>query len=445
VDGDPQRIKWVLVVSINPGGIAGGSATQYFVGDFDGTRFIPDDNGAYNAPAGAVAQDFEAADYAGWTVTGDAFGAGPATGPLNGQQPVSGVEGVGFANSFHGGDGAVGTLTSPPFIAPAAHLNFKVGGGRQPRHPGEDLTTTSVDLLIDGAVVQSITGQDTEALDWASFDLRAHTGRQIQIRITDTSTTAWGHILADHFVIADAPALSSENDADWVDHGKDYYAAISWNDAPDNKRYMIGWMSNWEYANDVPTAPWRSAQSLPREVRLSEIDGDIRLIQAPVDSIQQLRRPPVVEQRNVAIRPGSHALAEQRADGAALDIEATFRPGNADRFGIKVRTGAGQETVIGYDSRTQHLELDRRRSGETQFSTGFGGIQRAPLPMRDGTVKLRILVDWSSVEVFGGQGQAVITDQIFPDPRSDGVQLFAEGGTAHLADLTLWRLSSFRN
>ncbi len=57
-------------------------------------------------------------------------------------------------------------------------------------------------------------------------------------------------------------------------------------------------------------------------------------------------------------------------------------------------------------------------------------------------MKLRILVDWSSVEVFGGSGEAVITDQIFPDPASQGVEVFAENGSVKLDQARVWHLGS---
>ena len=136
VDGDKNNIKWVLVVNINPGGIAGGSAAQYFIGDFDGTKFTADDNGVYTPPAGTVTQDFEGTDFGSWTARGTAFGAGPAAGTLGGQQTVSGFDGKGLANSFHSGDATTGTLTSPSFTVDSPYLNFKVGGGRHPHESG---------------------------------------------------------------------------------------------------------------------------------------------------------------------------------------------------------------------------------------------------------------------------------------------------------------------
>jgi fructan beta-fructosidase len=128
-DGDPATTKWVLVVNLNPGAIAGGSGGQYFVGDFDGTRFTADDAGPYTPPPGDILADFEGPDYGDWTTTGMAFGTGPARGTLPGQQAVSGFRGGGLVDSFIDFDGAQGTLTSPEFTLSRDSVNFLVGGG----------------------------------------------------------------------------------------------------------------------------------------------------------------------------------------------------------------------------------------------------------------------------------------------------------------------------
>ncbi|ELP63017.1 GH32 C-terminal domain-containing protein [Streptomyces turgidiscabies] len=595
VDGDTDDIKWVLVVNINPGGIAGGSAAQYFVGDFDGTKFTAEDNGTYTPPAGTVVQDFEGTGFGSWTATGTAFGAGPAAGTLDGQQTVSGFDGQGLANSFHSGDATTGTLTSPAFTVGSPYLNFKVGGGRHPHRPGRiladfdggtyggwtttgtafgsapatgtlpgqqqvsgfqggglvntflngDATTgtltspeftldkryvnfligggnhpvgaagptalellvdgqvvrsatgkdaealetaswdvsdlagkkarirvvddntgswghinadqivlsdtraqpgaqeTSVNLVVDGQVVRSATGSDSETLDWASFDMRPYLGKQARIQLVDMNTGGWGHILADRFTTASVPAKSVVQRADWADYGKDYYAAVSWEDAPDGERYMIGWMSNWDYAGAVPTSPWRGAQSIPRRMALRTVDGRVRLTSEPVDSVESLRQASPATATAATVTNTSTALVGPAAEGKALDIEATFSLQDAERFGLKVRTGAaGEETVIGYDTTTQELYVDRTHSGAVDFNSTFPGIQTAPLKAANGKIKLRILVDWSSVEVFGGDGEAVITDQIFPDPASQGVRVFAENGSVTLDKATVWHLDS---
>ncbi|MEY9994965.1 fructan beta-fructosidase [Streptomyces sp. V4I8] len=608
VDGDKNNIKWVLVVNINPGGIAGGSAAQYFIGDFDGKKFTAEDKGTYTPPTGTVMQDFESTDFGAWTTTGAAFGDGPAAGAVAGQGTVDGFDGKGLANSFHGGDAATGILTSPEFTVDSRYLNFKVGGGRHPHEPGTlleqgdppagtvladfeggsygDWTTTgdafgsapatgtlpnqqevsgfrgsglvnsylngdsttgtltspeftidkdyvnllvgggnhptgsdnptavellvdgqvvrsatgkdgealnwaswdvkdlagkkaqirivddntggwghinvdhimlsdikaqpvsqetSVNLVVDGQVVRSATGANSETLDWASFDLRPYADKKARIQVVDMNTAGWGHILADRFTAADAPAKSVVQRADWADYGKDYYAAVSWENAPGGKRYMIGWMNNWDYSGAIPTSPWRGAQSIPREMALRTIDGRIRLTSKPVNSVASLRRDPV-SATGVTVKNTVQPLIGPAAQGKALDIEATFSLKDAERFGLKVRTGAGgEETVIGYDPTTQELYVDRTRSGAVDFNSTFPGVQTAPLKAKDGKVKLRILVDWSSVEVFGGSGEAVITDQIFPDPAGQGVQVFAENGSVKLDQAVVWHLDSAHN
>ncbi|MGX1267400.1 GH32 C-terminal domain-containing protein [Streptomyces phaeoluteigriseus] len=606
VDGDPDNIKWVLVVNINPGGIAGGSAAQYFVGDFDGEKFTAEDKGAYTPPSGTVVQDFEGADFGAWTATGTAFGQAPAAGAVEGQGTVVGFDGKGLANSFHSGDASTGTLTSPSFTVGSKYLNFKVGGGRHPHvdgtvteqgpppegtvladfeggtygdwtttgdafgtapatgtlpnqqevsgfqgsglvntflhgdsgtgtltspeftidrdyvnflvgggsHPVGSGNPTAVELLVDGKVVRSTTGQDGEALnwaswdlkdlagkqaqikivddnsggwghlnvdhimlsdtraqpvsqetsvnlvvdgkvvrsatgsnsemlDWASFDMRPYAGKEARIQIVDMNTAGWGHVLADRFTTAETPAKSVVERADWADHGKDYYAAVSWENAPGGKRYMIGWMNNWDYGGAVPTSPWRGAQSIPREMSLRTVDGRVRLVSRPVKSLSSLWQPHAVSAAGITVTNTSKALLGSAARGKALDIEATFSLKDADRFGLKVRTGAGgEETVIGYDTTTQELYVDRTRSGAVDFHSTFPGVQTAPLKAKNGKVKLRILVDWSSVEVFGGSGEAVITDQIFPDPASQGVQVFAENGSVRLDEAVVRHLAS---
>ena len=129
------------------------------------------------------------------------------------------------------------------------------------------------------------------------------------------------------------------------------------------------------------------------------------------------------------------------ATGSTLDLQATFKAGTAEQFGINVRTGNGQLTQIGYDTTTNEVYVDRTRSGKIIDPT-FGAVHRAPLPLNHGTIRLRVLVDNSSLEVFTDRGQVVITDQIFPDATSTGVSLFANDGTATLLSGAGWNMRS---
>jgi len=145
--------------------------------------------------------DFEGADYGAWTVEGTAFGTGPAHGTLPNQMPVSGFVGEGLVNSYFGGDGSTGTLTSPPFTIERRFINFLIGGGR---YPGE----TCLDLLVDGRVVRTATGPNnrpggSERLVWRSWAVSDLLGREAVLRIVDSATGGWGHINVDEITQSD--------------------------------------------------------------------------------------------------------------------------------------------------------------------------------------------------------------------------------------------------
>ncbi|HXW08217.1 MAG TPA: glycoside hydrolase family 32 protein [Vicinamibacterales bacterium] len=229
----------------------------------------------------------------------------------------------------------------------------------------------------------------------------------------------------------------------WADYGRDFYAAVSWSDVPseDGRRLWLGWMNNWQYAQDIPTSPWRSIQSLPRMLALRTTSRGIRMVQQPVIELQQLRG----RRRTLAAQPiaeGTTSLAPQGVAGRALEIVAEFEVGTAAELGLKVRTGNQEETVIGIDPHAGQLFVDRTRSGQVGFHAEFSGRHTAPLPVQNGRVSLHVFVDWSSVEVFAASGEVVVTDLIFPAPESDGVALYARGGTARLVSLDAWPLDS---
>ncbi len=145
--------------------------------------------------------DFEGSDYGSWKTTGDAFGSGPAPGALPGQMPVDGFLGKGLANSFHGGDQSVGTLTSPPFKIERRFIRFLIGGGKDPEK-------TCMNLLIDGKIVRNATGPNdrpggSETLAPGFWDVTELAGRTAVIQIVDRATGGWGHINVDQIVQTD--------------------------------------------------------------------------------------------------------------------------------------------------------------------------------------------------------------------------------------------------
>lgn len=148
-----------------------------------------------------VIADFEGADYGAWKVAGAAFGAGPARGTLPNQMPVDGFKGSGLVNSFNGGDDAKGRLTSPPLQIERRYLQFLIGGGGR---EGK----TCMNLLLDGKVVRTATGTNTqpggsERLQPAQWDVTEFAGKSVTLEIVDDATGGWGHINVDQIVQSD--------------------------------------------------------------------------------------------------------------------------------------------------------------------------------------------------------------------------------------------------
>jgi len=290
VDGDPGNVRWVLIVNINPGAVAGGSGGQYFVGQFDGVRFVPDP-GSLAAPAGLSA-------------------------------------------------------------------------------------------LAD----------------------------------TGTRSAALQQCL-------------------WLDWGRDCYASVSFSDAPDGRRIIIGWMNNWDYANELPTAPWRSSMTLARELRLTAVGGSARLLQVPV-----LPGPGAKVMDAGPFELGDSAVRLADAlPGSAQVIEAEILPGSAGRvdFLLHGSSDGSEGTILSYHPGSATLTLDRRHSGNTGFHAKFASAESAPLVLEDGVLKLLIVVDHCSVEVFAQGGRVVLTDLVFPSEGSRENRLSAEGGPATILKLAV--------
>ena len=148
-----------------------------------------------------IVADFERDTHAPWTVTGEAFGSGPARGALPGQMHVDGFNGAGLVNSFNKGDDSTGSLTSPEFRLERKYLSFLIGGGMN----AEKL---ALQLLVDGKAVRSATGPNdrpggTEALAQGSWDVSELSGKSATLRIIDEAKGSWGHINVDHIMQTD--------------------------------------------------------------------------------------------------------------------------------------------------------------------------------------------------------------------------------------------------
>jgi fructan beta-fructosidase len=230
----------------------------------------------------------------------------------------------------------------------------------------------------------------------------------------------------------------------WADYGKDFYASTSFSDIPnsDGRRIWMGWMDNWEYAGKGPTSPWRGAQTIPRALKLKRFSDGIRLVQEPVEELKVLRgHHEVITNHGTA--DANRLLKSKGMGGETLEVVAEIEPGRSKEFGLKVRKGAFEATVIGVDVAKSELFVDRTRSGDTQFDKQFPGRQSAPVNLKNRkSVALHIFVDRSSVEIFANDGEVVISDRIFPSSDSIGLEIYSLGKEARVLKLETWVLKS---
>lgn len=224
----------------------------------------------------------------------------------------------------------------------------------------------------------------------------------------------------------DGEAFTADSlESQWADYGRDFYAAVSWSGIPekDGRRIWIGWMNNWETSLN-PTWPWRSAMSIPREVTLRRIDGKLRLCQMPVRELASLDMKASKFWKDTI----KDDVAILTIPSPRYELQLEFTPGAAEQFGAHVFKNGDQKTTIGYDVKAKQLYVDRTKSGNVSFHQAFAGKHSGPLlPDANGKIRMRILVDACSVEVFGNDGETVITDLVFPDGDKFEVEVFAKG------------------
>jgi fructan beta-fructosidase len=226
-----------------------------------------------------------------------------------------------------------------------------------------------------------------------------------------------------------------------VDLGMDFYASASWANLPDPQRHVwLAWMDNWAYALKTPTTRWRGAMSLPRELSLRRRNGTWQLVQRPVRELQALR----TGHRHIPARSLDAAplrLPASAHTGAAVELRVDLDAGSAAEVGLRVHVGHGQQTTIGYDRTSATLFVDRAASGVVPDPV-FAVRRATPLALPEGHLRLHVFVDTASVEVFAADGESVLTEQVFPDADSNGIEAYARGGRARLQDLDSWVLAT---
>lgn len=241
----------------------------------------------------------------------------------------------------------------------------------------------------------------------------------------------------------DGTTFTNENPPNKIfrpDYGGDYYAAIAYNQLPENETpVMIGWVNNWNYANDIPTTPWKGAMSLPRNISLKKINGEWIMVQQPVKDLQQLRNS-ILQLDKYTVRNEKDA----GFTGTQFEMQCTLALQSNAVAGIRLAYGNNQYCEIGYDAPAKKLYIDRSKIANSDFNTKFKTLSRyeTSLDMNENKIQLHIFFDNSIVEVFANDGEVVLTAQIFPAENQNQIKLFSENGKTDFINVHAWTMKS---
>lgn len=198
----------------------------------------------------------------------------------------------------------------------------------------------------------------------------------------------------------------------WMDWGKDNYATVTWNNAPDGRCIALGWMSNWQYANNVPTRQYRSANTLARDLTLYREGQELYLKSTPSSEVKKARGKKVsIPSFKVSEKHEMVNLFEEKQ--GAYEVEIVIQNTGASKIAFCLLNDKGEKVSMYYDLNRKQFVMDRSESGKVDFSKDFPAVTVAPVNV-DKELTLRLFVDRSSIEAFGEDGKFVMTNLVFP-------------------------------
>lgn len=221
---------------------------------------------------------------------------------------------------------------------------------------------------------------------------------------------------------------ADHTDIKWLDYGPDEYAGITWSNTP-GRRIFLGWMSNWQYANVVPTGNWRSATTIARDLKLVKTGKGYLVASEPVREFNRIGGKVFKAENVTADNYQLTSKAGKLAGAARVSVSLP----KAASFTITLSNNQGEQTVIGYDEGKQEYFIDRTKSGETGFEKGFAGRHTVPRFATGDPMNLALVIDDASVELFADNGLSVMTSIFFPKNTYTDITI---SGGAQLSKVT---------
>lgn len=224
----------------------------------------------------------------------------------------------------------------------------------------------------------------------------------------------------------------------WMDWGKDNYATVTWNNAPDGRCIALGWMSNWQYANNVPTRQYRSANTIARDLTLYKAGEEFYLKSTPSREMKQARGEKVsVPSFKVTDSYKIESLLKD--NNGAYEVEMEIQVADASKISLNLQNEKGEQVSMYYDLLRKQFVMDRSKSGKVDFSNDFPAVTAAPVHAGK-TLRLRLFVDRSSIEAFGEDGKFVMTNLVFPSSPYNQMSFGTEGSGYTVSSFNVYKL-----
>lgn len=230
---------------------------------------------------------------------------------------------------------------------------------------------------------------------------------------------------------------TNQNDIKWLDQGTDNYAGVTYNNAPNGERVFLGWMSNWLYGQKVPTSPWRSAMTLPRDLKLNKEDTDYYVSNYPIENFDS-----IIKEENTMDSVSLQGGFEMEKE-SLNQTDISFTANLSNLLEIEYSNNFNEKVVILLDSETGIFSIDRRYSGLTDFDESFAkDVQTQLYKAKNEEVEIRLICDVASLEVFINKGQYVFTNILFPNNPYTNFSVKSTDGQATIKNFKLKNVNS---
>lgn len=210
-----------------------------------------------------------------------------------------------------------------------------------------------------------------------------------------------------------------DSETRWLDYGPDNYAGVTWSNTG-VRTLFIGWMSNWKYANIVPTEKWRSAMTVARELTLTKLNDELIVQSLPVAELENITSP-VFEKKAFEIHENFNV--SRVANFVQPTFELDLKIDNIHGFKVVLSNQKGNRVEIIFDEEKNEFLIDRSKSGDVSFHNEFVNLVKAPRFSYEKTMDLKLVVDVASIELFADNGSTVMTATYFPDEVLDQIEI----------------------